>query len=93
VTLATNNIVEPQPGWQVQIAAADSEDAAVAMLKKARTAAGSTLRGYDPYTEPVASGGATLYRARFVGFETKTAAWNACSTLKRKRFNCYAVYQ
>lgn len=93
VTVAANNAADPVPGWQVQIAAAESEDAAIAMLKKAKGAVGSALRGYDPYTEPVESGGATLYRARFIGFETKTAAWNACSTLKRKRFNCYAVYQ
>ena len=93
VTVATNNVAEPKPAWQVQIAAAESEDAAVAMLKKASSAMGSRLRGYVPYTEPVESGGATLYRARFVGFETKTAAWDACSSLKRKRFNCYAIYQ
>ncbi|WP_417768852.1 serine hydrolase [Stappia sp.] len=93
VTVAANNAADPVPGWQVQIAAAESEDAAIAMLKKAKGALGSGLRGYDPYTEPVESGGTTLYRARFVGFETKTAAWNACSSLKRKRFNCYAVYQ
>ena len=93
VTVATNNVAEPKPAWQVQIAAAESEDAAVAMLKKASSVMGSRLRGYVPYTEPVESGGATLYRARFVGFETKTAAWDACSSLKRKRFNCYAIYQ
>lgn len=93
VTVAANNAADPMPGWQVQIAAAESEHAAVSMLKKAQGALGSKLRGYDPYTEPVDSGGATLYRARFVGFETKTAAWNACRDLKQKRFNCYAVYQ
>ncbi|WP_208985286.1 D-alanyl-D-alanine carboxypeptidase [Stappia sp. P2PMeth1] len=93
VTVAANNAADPAPGWQVQIAAAESEDAAVAMLKRAQGALGSKLRGYDPYTEPVDSGGSTLYRARFVGFETKTAAWNACRDLKQKRFNCYAVYQ
>jgi D-alanyl-D-alanine carboxypeptidase len=93
VTVAANNAADPVPGWQVQIAAAESEHAAVSMLKKAQGALGSKLRGYDPYTEPVDSGGATLYRARFVGFETKTAAWNACRDLKQKRFNCYAVYQ
>lgn len=93
VTVAANNAADPAPGWQVQIAAAESEDAAVAMLKRAQGALGPKLRGYDPYTEPVDSGGSTLYRARFVGFETKTAAWNACRDLKQKRFNCYAVYQ
>lgn len=93
VTVATNNVSEPAPGWQVQIAAAESEDAAIAMLKRAKDAMGPALRGMEPHTEPVESGGATLYRARFVGFDSKTAAWNACTGLKRKRFNCFAVYQ
>ncbi|MBA4610670.1 D-alanyl-D-alanine carboxypeptidase [Stappia taiwanensis] len=93
VTVAANNSADPEPGWQVQIAAAETEDGAIAMLKKAKGKLGRALRGYDPYTEPVQSGGATLYRARFVGFETKTAAWNACRKLKSARFNCYAVYQ
>ncbi|MBL6431634.1 MAG: SPOR domain-containing protein [Alphaproteobacteria bacterium] len=44
-------------------------------------------------SEPVEADGTTLYRARFVGFKTKTAAWDACKTLKRNKFNCYAVYQ
>ncbi|WP_235974911.1 D-alanyl-D-alanine carboxypeptidase [Stappia albiluteola] len=93
VTLASNNSADPQPGWQVQIAAAESEDLAVSMLKKAKTSVGRALRGKDPYTEPVAAGGATLYRARFVGFDTKSEAWNACKSLKQAKFKCYAIYE
>ncbi len=48
VTVAANNAADPMPGWQVQIAAAESEHAAVSMLKKAQGALGSKLRGYDP---------------------------------------------
>ncbi|MDN3719569.1 SPOR domain-containing protein [Roseibium salinum] len=52
------------------------------------------MRGRSPYTEPVETDGQTLYRARFVGFETKTAAWNACKTLKKKaKYACFAIYQ
>lgn len=93
VTLASNNSADPEPGWQVQIAAAESEDLAVSMLKKAKTSVGGALRGKDPYTEPVASGGATLYRARFVGFTSKSDAWDACRSLKKAKFKCYAIYE
>ncbi len=93
ITVAANNSADPQPSWQVQIAAAETEDKAVSMLRKAQGKVGGDLRGRVPYTEPVNTGGTTLYRARFVGFDTKVAARNACATLKKANFNCYAVYQ
>ena len=93
VAVATNNTQDPEPSWQVQIAATEIESDAISMLQKAAKATGSALRKQVPYTEPVESNGQTLYRARFVGFETKTAAWNACKSLKRAKFPCYAVYQ
>ncbi|MTI44192.1 D-alanyl-D-alanine carboxypeptidase [Roseibium hamelinense] len=93
VTVATNNTEDQIPGWQVQIAAAETETAAIKMLKKASAATGSALRSKVPHTEPVETNGQTLYRARFVGFETKTAAWNACKTLKKAKFACFAIYQ
>ncbi|ADZ70250.1 D-alanyl-D-alanine carboxypeptidase [Polymorphum gilvum] len=93
VTVATNNTADRASGWQVQIAAAESELEAIRLLKKARAATGSALRSREPYTEPVQTNGQTLYRARFVGFGDKTAAMNACKSLKRAKFACYAVYQ
>ena len=93
VTVAANNTADPEPGWQIQIAAAETEDGAISMLKTAKNRVGPALRGRDPYTEPVSANGTTLYRARFVGFDTKSAAWKACDALKRKRFSCYAVYE
>ena len=93
VTVATNNAAEAAPGWQVQIGAAESETAAIGLLKKAKDATGSVLRKHDPHTEPVSSNGQTLFRARFVGFDDKNAALSACKTLKKAKFNCYAVYQ
>jgi len=93
VTVATSDSADAEPGWQVQIAAAESESKAIAMLKNAKAKTGTKLRGRVPYTEPVESGGQTLYRARFVGFESKTAAWNACKTLKKAKYACFAIYQ
>jgi len=93
VTVATSDSTEAEPGWQVQIAATETEGQAITMLKNAKVKAGSALRGRVPYTEEVESGGQTLYRARFVGFDTKTAAWTACKTLKRAKYACFAIYQ
>ncbi|SDR39253.1 D-alanyl-D-alanine carboxypeptidase [Pseudovibrio sp. Tun.PSC04-5.I4] len=80
-------------GWQIQISATDSQDKAIKILETARAAAGATLRNKRIYTEPVMSKKQTLYRARFIGFETKTAAWDACAKLKKAKYSCYAVYQ
>ncbi|TYC64204.1 D-alanyl-D-alanine carboxypeptidase [Rhodobacterales bacterium] len=93
VTVATSDTQDVAPGWQIQIAATETEGQAVQMLKNVRTKTGSALRGRSPYTEPVEVGGQTLYRARFVGFETKSAAWNACSSLKKAKYACFAIYQ
>ncbi|MTI04086.1 peptidase S11 [Roseibium denhamense] len=93
VTVATNNTPDIEPGWQVQIAATETEGQAITMLKQAKSKTGSALRGKVPYTEPVETGGQTLYRARFVGFDTKSAAWKACKSLKRARYACFAIYQ
>jgi len=93
VTVATSDSSEAEPGWQVQIAATETEGQAITMLKDAKSRTGSALRGRVPYTEPVESGGQTLYRARFVGFDTKTAAWNACKTLKKAKYACFAIHQ
>lgn len=81
------------PGWQIQIAAAETEAQARALLERAGTKAKRALRGSDPHTEPVEANGQTLYRARFVGFDTKTAARRACRTLKKAKFACFAIYQ
>ncbi|WP_299820011.1 serine hydrolase [uncultured Roseibium sp.] len=93
VTVATSDTRDIEPGWQVQIAAAETEGQAITMLKNAKARTGAALRGRSPYTEPVEANGQTLYRARFVGFETKSAAWNACKSLKSAKYACFAIYQ
>lgn len=81
----------PPKGWQIQIAAVPSQNRAVEMLEHARGQAPDALGGASIYTETVKSGGQTLYRARFAGFVSKSAAWDACSTLKSKKFDCIAL--
>lgn len=78
-------------GWAIQIGSLPSEGQARDMLAKASASASSTLRAASPYTETFNKGKATFYRARFVGFSSKQAAWDACTSLKKKNFGCYAV--
>ncbi|GJE16038.1 SPOR domain-containing protein [Methylobacterium marchantiae] len=77
--------------WVIQLGAMDDEDKAKSMLSDARSRAGSALSKASPYTVKVEHGGATLYRARFSGFAEQEAAQDACSTLKRNGFNCFAT--
>jgi D-alanyl-D-alanine carboxypeptidase len=89
---AVEAIARNQSGWQIQIAAVPSRDAALKLLKKARGKAPRTLAKVRNYTEETEKNGVTLYRARFSGFASKSAAWDACGKLKKKSFACLAIY-
>ena len=56
-------------------------------------ARGKALRGATPFTVAFANGDGQLYRARFGGFTNQDKAVNACKTLKRKGFACWASLQ
>ncbi|WP_425515485.1 SPOR domain-containing protein [Microvirga antarctica] len=73
-------------GWVIQLGATDDEEKAKAVLDRA----GKILPKASPFTEKVTVGGNTLYRARFSGFEEPDAAQNACKTLKKSGFACFA---
>lgn len=77
--------------WEVQIAATDSEAAALSMLKSAKASLSSGHAGVAPYTEAVSTGGATLYRARFTGFDTQAEALSACKDLKARSYSCVVM--
>lgn len=74
--------------WQVQIAAVDTEDAAMALLRQASSALSTRFSDISLYTEAVSSGSKTLYRARFVGFDSQGSAASACEALKRRSYSC-----
>lgn len=78
-------------GWQIQIGAVPSEEAANILLGSAMNVGTRHLRGKVPFTEPVISKGQTLHRARFAGFTNKSAARKACSYLETKDFSCLAL--
>jgi D-alanyl-D-alanine carboxypeptidase len=66
---------------------------ATSMLTKTGKQAPSILADAAAYTVPFDKGGVTYYRVRFGGFSSKSAAWNACSALKKKKIACYAVLE
>jgi D-alanyl-D-alanine carboxypeptidase len=76
--------------WVIQIGAYPEEDKAKEKLKSAQSVARSVLAAAMPFTEPVVKGSATLYRARFVGFD-EDRAQAACRYLKRNEFECLAL--
>lgn len=78
-------------GWQIQIGAVPSEEAANILLGSAMDVGTRYLRGKVAFTEPVISKGHTLHRARFAGFNDKNAARKACNYLQKKDFNCLAL--
>ncbi|WP_343314514.1 SPOR domain-containing protein [Brucella sp. BE17] len=77
--------------WAIQIGSLPSQGQALEMLNKASASAGNALASASPYTEMFNKGNASYHRARFTGFASKQAAWDACASLKKKNFGCYAV--
>ncbi|HEX2137958.1 MAG TPA: D-alanyl-D-alanine carboxypeptidase [Microvirga sp.] len=78
-------------GWVIQLGATDDEEKAKAMLDDAKSRSGRTLSRASAFTEKVTKAGATLYRARFSGFEQAAEAEAACKALKRGGFACFAT--
>lgn len=77
--------------WMIQLGATDDEAKAKDILARARAQASSQLSEAAAFTEKVEKGGATLFRARFAGFEDPKDAQNACAKLKRGGFACFAT--
>nr|WP_319388825.1 D-alanyl-D-alanine carboxypeptidase [uncultured Cohaesibacter sp.] len=78
-------------GWQIQLSATPSLEAANEILDKARADNKRMLNGRVNHTEAVEKGSTTLYRARFAGFPSKSAARDACAVLKKQKFACLAL--
>ena len=75
-------------GWQIQISAAPSDDAARALLAQAKAEGGAALKAASPYTEAVGNGANKVYRARFIGFQSREAATSACDALRQRSYDC-----
>ena len=77
--------------WIIQLGATDDEAKAKDILVRARARASGPLADATAVTEKVEKGGATLFRARFAGFDDSKDAERACAKLKRDGFACFAT--
>ncbi len=77
-------------GWVIQLAATDNEGKAKEILSGAKAKNKGILASAEAFTEKVIKGDATLYRARFAGFEADSDAQAACKALKRSGYGCFA---
>jgi D-alanyl-D-alanine carboxypeptidase len=75
------------------VAAVDTPRSAIKLLGGIQQKFPRLLRDKRAYTEPVKSGKTSLYRARFIGFESKSSARNACVLLKKQGVRCMAVHK
>ena len=80
--------------WVVQIAAVDSQDAALGMLDTARDRVGAPpaqRKAVSPKRSRPAE--RRLHRARFSGFETQSEARDACRQLERRGVRLFRLTQ
>ncbi|WP_192178780.1 SPOR domain-containing protein [Mesorhizobium amorphae] len=87
------NTASVPSGWAIQVASSPKQSEAQAFLDKTSKQAPKVLADAAGFTVAFDKDGVTYYRARFGGFGSKDAAWNACSALKKKKIACYAVQQ
>ena len=80
-------------GWVVQVASSPTKTGAQALLDQTAKQAPRVLADASGFTVAFDKDGVTYYRARFGGFGSKDAAWKACTALKKKNIECYAVQQ
>jgi D-alanyl-D-alanine carboxypeptidase len=74
-------------GWMIQVGAFDDESDAKQRLNTCQSKAKDQLGKADPFTERVAKGEKSMFRARFAGLE-KDQAEAACKHLKRSDIPC-----
>ncbi|MGI2036319.1 serine hydrolase [Rhizobium panacihumi] len=84
-------VISERTGWEIQIAASDSDAAAQNLLAKAKADALGRYGEIAPYTQKITSRSDTLYRARFTGFDSKATALSACRELKSHSYACFVL--
>ena len=94
---APKHAVAPPPppsvhysGWIIQVGAFDVEQEARQRLNAVQAKVGQKLKHASPFTEAVAAGDKTLYRARFAGIQ-KDDAEAICRQLKRNDIACMTI--
>jgi D-alanyl-D-alanine carboxypeptidase len=77
-------------GFHVQIGVYGSTSDAERAMAAAKTKAGPVLAASSPVAIPITKGEKQLYRARFAGFDSASAA-NACNELRRNGLDCFVA--
>ena len=77
--------------YVIQIGAFESAAEAEHRLATVRERAGAVLAQKTPVTQQITHAGKVLYRARYAGFQARTAAATACAELKRFKVECLAM--
>ncbi len=89
-SIAMHSQVSARLGWMIQLGALPEEAKASELIERAKSSGGKALSKAESFTEKVTKDGATLFRARFAGFD-EDAAQSACKLLKRSGFACFAT--
>ena len=81
------------PGtWRLQVAIVPSQENAVDLLNRAQNQVGGLIASYQSYTEPhTFRNGKRHYKAQFVGINSKSDVYSACSELKKAKFGCLVI--
>lgn len=77
-------------GYMIQVGAFDDVQEAKQRLEKAVAKAKDQLVKADPFTQKIAKGSKSLYRARFAGLDRHQAE-TACKHLKRSEIPCFML--
>ena len=99
-TIRESMLPEPAPhraaaptvhsGWIIQVGAFDVERDAREKLNAVKAKAAQWLGHASPFTEAIATGDKTIYRARFAGMQ-KDQAEAVCRQLKRNNMACMTI--
>jgi D-alanyl-D-alanine carboxypeptidase len=80
------------PGlFHVQVGAYPTQGEAERQLTSVRQRAGSVLGARPPHLTQIKRGEKVFFRARYVGFNARSAADTACSELKRLEIDCLVM--
>jgi D-alanyl-D-alanine carboxypeptidase len=81
----------PSGPFQVQVGAYQTEGEAERQLALVRQRAASVVGPHAPHMSQVKRGEKVYFRARYVGFDARSAADHACTELKRLEIDCLVM--
>ncbi len=87
---STKNPEEDNRGWLVQVGSANSNKEAQALIASAANYY-APLKNMRPIIEQSNKSGATIFRAKIVGFGNFNQAKNACNQLRKKQVMCLTM--